>query len=121
MACCDRCEITVNEFGDNGVSDVRLQEIHMSFGITTCLCFECRKAWAAFSYNHDLFNKYAQIGFRYKAWKIKYRNNPAKVAVEDGLVLLNQLQNIEVELHNLAKNWIRAGMSAGEKAKRKDD
>ena len=114
MPCCERCEAAVGIGHDETGSDIRLQEMSMSFGIVTILCFECRKAWAAFNYNHELFKKYSLQGFRFKMWQLKYKRNPFKVEVEEGEKLLQDLERMEPDLHIMTKNWIRAGVSREE-------
>lgn len=120
MPCCSRCEAEVIKYDDDAPSELRLQEVNMSFGIITVFCFECRSAWAAFSYNHDLFQKYGKANFRLNAWKHKQRKDPFKVDLAEGEKLFDDLEGLETKLHQLAANWIKAGLSREEKNKRKN-
>jgi hypothetical protein len=121
MSCqCERCEATVGVGYDESNNEVRLQEMAMSFGILTLLCYYCRKDWAVFTYAHDLFRKYSKTGFEFKMWQYKYRRNPFKCDMGDGLQLLDALDALEVELHKVTRNWIKAGLSKAEREARPD-
>jgi hypothetical protein len=120
MACCERCEITVgDEFNDANPNEARLQEMHFNFGILTLLCYDCRKAWSKFNYNHPLFKEYSVSAFRLKLWQLKYRKAPTKTDVEEGIALLQKLEGIEPQLYTVTTNWIKAGIDRKERESRK--
>ncbi len=117
---CDRCEAGVGiGYGDEDNNHIRLQEMAMSFGVLTTLCFECRKAWSNFNYNHDLFKKYSLAGFRFKCWQVAHRRHPLKMNVLDGEKLLAELEGMEPALHKLTNDWIKAGIGGAEKKSRR--
>jgi hypothetical protein len=115
---CDRCGASPSPdlgLGDGGGDeDPRLVEMQMSYGIATCLCFRCRKAWASISFTHDLFRKYTNLGFEYKLWQIKYRKSPFKTNEDEGRKLYKALDDIEFKMYDLTNNWIKAGPAKGE-------
>jgi hypothetical protein len=117
---CDRCGASPSQEPDLGLEDEkeddpRLAEMQMSYGVVTCLCFSCRKAWGALSFRNELFRDYTTLGFEYKLWQIKYKKSPFKTDVEEGRKLYKALDDLELKLFDLTKNWIKAGAASGEK------
>lgn len=119
MLGCERCGVEVG-YDDQSNAEIRLQEVAMQFGITTFLCYECRKAWNKFSFTHELFQKYSEAGFRLRCWQVLWRKRPGEMKdAEEGIKFLQAVTTMDKELYNLVDNWIKAGITKAE-AKRRE-
>lgn len=105
MPTCERCDQENEAYGEANTH--RMQEICTNFGVLTTLCYDCRKAWHTFSYNHTLFKEYSLIGFRLKCWNMRYRRHPLECDVKDGEAFLAQLEELEPKINKIVTNWIK--------------
>ncbi len=119
--CCERCNagIEVNQYDSESLNpnlELRLQEVTMSFGVTTMLCYKCRKAWSIFSVSNELFKKFNLCSFRLECWKTKWtKDGGDSDELLKGEKLFKDMQDADAEALKLTLNWIRAGAAASEK------
>lgn len=112
MLNCERCGVEAG-FDDN--AETRIQEVVMQFGITTSMCFHCRKTWNVFSTTHNKFQEYSEQGFRLRCWQAQWKRFPKQMdEAEEGVSLLRKLTHLDREIYRLVNNWIKAGATEEE-------
>jgi hypothetical protein len=122
MMRCERCDVEVQIGYDSpdaqsANAEIRLQEVQTGYGVTTFLCYDCRKAWNRFSATNDLFKEYTLAGFRLRCWEARWRRKPGDdIAMKQGESLILTLTELDAKLLVLTENWVKAGPPKAERA-----
>jgi hypothetical protein len=115
---CDRCNAEAGFHEDN---DPRIQEFVTSYGFGGMLCFDCRKDWNRYSANHDMFTKYAELGFTFRCWQARWRKKPGTDKdMESGIEILRKLHAMDKRLLKLTDEWILKGTKERRQPERDD-
>jgi hypothetical protein len=111
---CERCGAAPEKKGyDEGIDQesaaaLRITEVQTNFGVVWAMCIDCRREWVKWLNNNKLMQEYSRTGFRLDHWRIAHRKT-GKADVEEGLKLIDKLNELDAALYNQSTEWFEKG------------
>lgn len=82
-------------------------ETQMTANVHAWLCYNCRLAWMKYIRHHPIAKLYSTTMFRFEHYKIRLAAT-GEGKVEEGLRLLQEVDDIDDKMAKLAESWLEA-------------
>lgn len=100
---CDRCGASGD---DRSKPDPLCMEVQLAFGLVSWLCHPCRKDWHRMFKTHELQDQYAEASLRLEFWKARVGTNTPDDAIDEGLKLYKDVNDLELAINEAANQWM---------------
>jgi hypothetical protein len=81
-------------------------EVHISFGLVSWLCHDCRKEYHRFAKDHSLNIPYGDASLRLEFWKNRVGPETDPTAIEEGIELWRVVDGLERQINLSANEWL---------------
>lgn len=107
---CERCGCGSDDDADMERPEPMCAEVQLAFGLTSWVCFDCRKDWHRIFKEHPLNRKYSHATLRLEFWKARVGQGTSPEEVEEGIELYDAVEDLELEINRAANEWLVGGV-----------
>ena len=106
---CSRCGAgTIDEDyqEEQKIEAVLCGEVQMAFGLIAWLCHQCRRDWHRQMKEHPLQREYSILQLKLEFWRNRIGPDTPDEKLDEGLKLVNAIEDMELKINNFANEWL---------------